>query len=461
VRDRLLRTMVVCTLVMVCFILTTVAAAYAVRRPDVRYLATETGSQIRADYSRDPAGIRLKPLDPALIDASDEDERALEAPVRTAERVDVAHVPTATPEPTETPRATATATAVGSATPLPSATMTPAATPSATRVPSSTPVPATIPPGGTPTPAVALPTSTAAPLPTETVPPATPTEPPKPTATPTRVKTATPVRTATPTPAPATPKPIDTSTPLPTATATPAPAPTLIPIPTATHTPTASPAPTATSTPTPTPTPTGTRTPTATPTPTPTATATATATATPTPTPTPTPITVVLGATGDTYIEPGNPGQNHGAEAEVLVDGNAAASLRGLVEFNTSSGVPGGATIQSATLTLCMRNIVAPAVGRTHLVHRVTSAWGELTATWNTVPSMAATSTDSVVVPLTAQCVDFDVTADVQAWADGTASDFGWMLMDANETGGLTPVRYGAREGIAADRPQLTITFVP
>lgn len=145
----------------------------------------------------------------------------------------------------------------------------------------------------------------------------------------------------------------------------------------------------------------------------------------------------------------------------MLVDGNAAGAKRSLVQFNVSSGVPGNATIQSATLTLCMRNIVSLAVGRTHSVHRVTSSWGETTATWNNIPTFSGTASSSIVVPLLAGCVDFDVTADVQAWTDGSASNFGWMLKDAAETGGATTVNYGAREGVAADRPQLTITFVP
>ena len=144
-----------------------------------------------------------------------------------------------------------------------------------------------------------------------------------------------------------------------------------------------------------------------------------------------------------------------------MVDGNAAGAARALVQFGVTSAVPGGSTVQSATLTLCMRNIVAAAVGRSHVLYRVTSAWGELSATWNSIPTIAGTATDSIVVPLTATCVNFDVTADVQGWIDGSASDFGWMLEDATETGGLTTVNYGAREGVSADRPQLTITFMP
>jgi len=167
-----------------------------------------------------------------------------------------------------------------------------------------------------------------------------------------------------------------------------------------------------------------------------------------------------MGASGDTWIGPGNPAATHGSETELHVDANAMGSERTLVAFNISSGVPGDATIESATLTLCMRNILALSVGRTHMLYRVTTAWQESTASWNSLPSVETAATDAITVPLITQCVDFDVTADVAAWQAGTAN-YGWMLRDSSENGGLTGVNYGSREGAAADRPVLTIVFIP
>ena len=437
--SNLARAAVALLVVAMCFGITTAAAAYAIRRPQVRELDTSTVSRLSADYSRDPDGVLLRRLDQRLVEDATDDERAIVAPAGTPVRVEVVRIPTATPEPTRTPTASATAQATKTTEPTSTRTAQPTATgAAATATPEAdTPTVAPPPPTSTAAPSLASPTAVIAP-PTEA-----------PSATYTATRTRTPTRTPTPIRT-ATPQPVKTSTPTFTSTAT--------PTSTKTATPTNTPAPTATSTGTPTPTPTAVDTPT----PTPTSTDTPTPTPTPTPTATPsvTPTTVVLDAEGDTYIGPGNPNANHGGETELLVDGNASAALRGLVLFNVSSGVPGSATIQSATLTLCMKNIVSLAVGRTHQVYRVTGAWAELSVTWNNIPTASGSATDSIVVPLTTTCVDFDVTSDVQAWTDGSASNFGWMLKDA-ETGGATTVDYGAREGTADDRPQLTITFVP
>jgi hypothetical protein len=420
-----------------CFSVTTAAAAYAIRRPDLRLLDTSTESQIHADYSRDPDGIVIPPLDPAIIDAADKDDLALvveqDAP---PERVDVAHEPTPTPPP-----ATATATVPATVTRTPLATSTPVAsrTPAATTT--APPATASAVPQ-TPAPATAIPphTATAAPRPTDT-PAIKPTatraiETPAPfitpTFTPSRTPSATPTRTHTPQPA-------DTE-PVPTATASP------------TDTPTATPS----FTPTPTPTPSDT------PVPTPTATSTSTPTPTATPTPAGTAETVVLMAEADTYIGPGNPAQNHGSETLLHIDAAGSSAERSLLLFNVDSGIPGDATVQSATLTICMQNLLAAAAGRTHVLHLVTSPWTELGATWNSIPTFSASSTDTITVPLLVGCVDFDVTADVQGWIDDDENN-GWLLKDQSESAaGLAGVEYASREhGTPSQRPSLSVTFIP
>ena len=114
------RTAAAAALVVLCFVLTTGAAAYAIRRPELRLLETETASRLHADYSRDPDVIKLKKLDAAVIEDADRDDEALET-TRTPERVSVALVATPTPEPTNTPRSTPTS----APTQTPAATVTP------------------------------------------------------------------------------------------------------------------------------------------------------------------------------------------------------------------------------------------------------------------------------------------------------------------------------------------------
>jgi hypothetical protein len=58
--------------------------------------------------------------------------------------------------------------------------------------------------------------------------------------------------------------------------------------------------------------------------------------------------------------------------------------------------------------------------------------------------------------------VTFDVTADMQALVDGSPC-FGWRLNDANETQSSgSNTRYASSEDSnAADRPVLTVTYIP
>lgn len=109
-----------------------------------------------------------------------------------------------------------------------------------------------------------------------------------------------------------------------------------------------------------------------------------------------------------------------------------------------------------------MTNILSLAVGRTHNIYEITTAWSEGSASWSSMPAFAAAITDSVTVPLVAGCVTFDVQTDVQAWVNGQPAH-GWLIKDSAETaGGLTAVDYAASEhGTAALRPRLTITYVP
>ncbi|MEX2245221.1 MAG: DNRLRE domain-containing protein [Dehalococcoidia bacterium] len=233
---------------------------------------------------------------------------------------------------------------------------------------------------------------------------------------------------------------LPTPTPTATATYTPTPVPTDTPAPTATFTPvptsTDTPAPTATDTPLPT------------------------STHTPTATNTPVPTVVTLGATGDTYVDEGSPSTTHGSDAELDVDGNSSQTRRSYSAFDVGGTVPGGATIQSATLTLCITN-VSGAAGRTHGLHRVTGSWTESTLSWNTQPAFSSTATDSFTVPGMPQCVDFDVTADVQAWVSGT-TDYGWILKDSLENTSGSASLYASREyGSSGSRPSLSVSYVP
>jgi len=205
-----------------CLALTSTAAALALQRPHLEWLDTDTGSQLKADYSADPRRIRIAPLDPAIIEAAASDEETLTTTAPAPRRAEVGHMATAAPgEPARSP----VPTGEPSATPTrPTAPV--ARTTAETATPSPPPAEASPPPVATTTSAPLEPTATPR-VPTEA---STPTPPPAPTAT------AKPAATTTPGPQPATPVPTPGP---PTATPTPRP-PTATPtpgLPTATPTP--------------------------------------------------------------------------------------------------------------------------------------------------------------------------------------------------------------------------------
>jgi hypothetical protein len=214
----------------------------------------------------------------------------------------------------------------------------------------------------------------------------------------------------------------------------------------------------------PTPTWTPTPTPTATPSPavtyTPTPTATASSTPVPTPTSTATPTSRSFDSVADSFVELDYPDANNGTNIDMSVDGDPTKTNRAFVRFDVSS-IPAGSTVTHATLKLCFSSAPgAGAQGHVHELRLVTSGWTETGVTWNNQPAASTTVSDAIVVPSGAQCVSFDVTADVQAWVDG-APNHGWRLSDQDEaTPGSSLTTYAAREhGTSGQRPQLVVPY--
>lgn len=166
-----------------------------------------------------------------------------------------------------------------------------------------------------------------------------------------------------------------------------------------------------------------------------------------------------FGAVGDAYVKSDNPSANFGTTTSMIVDGNASKIRRALVQFDVSS-ISAGSVISVGTLTLCL----SPgnnSPGHVHELRMVTSAWSEAGVIWTNQPSVSGTVTDSLTIPASDQCMSLDVTADVQAWVDGT-TNYGWRHNDQDETGGGAKVDYWTREhGTAGLRPTLDVSYAP
>ena len=160
--------------------------------------------------------------------------------------------------------------------------------------------------------------------------------------------------------------------------------------------------------------------------------------------------------------------------------------LRSLVAFNLAGQVPAGATINSVALTFTVNTPIASNTNTVRL-HRVLADWGEGTsratagegggapattgdATWNarifnTAPwtspggdfagTISATQRIAVASGTITYTSTPELVADVQAWVNNAATNFGWIMIAQDEGG--AGVRFSSREGSSA--PSLLVDF--
>lgn len=183
--------------------------------------------------------------------------------------------------------------------------------------------------------------------------------------------------------------------------------------------------------------------------------------------------TVILQASGDTYLREGGPNANEGSETFLRV---RTGPNRALVRFAQSeiAAATAGQVLLSARLELYPIDANSWSGGRAVNAHRMTADWSEAGATWNcpidsnpgnSSPDCATqwaggafvaartsfiTQTDALVN----QFVAWDVTADVAAFLAGTPN-YGWMVRKDLETQNGT-VDYNSRQA-AGNRPRLVL----
>ena len=176
----------------------------------------------------------------------------------------------------------------------------------------------------------------------------------------------------------------------------------------------------------------------------------------------------------DTQLRQGDPATTFATAASLLVDAADSAQTNAsqvLLRFDSIVGaaagqVPSGARIVSARLVLDSSN---PGAGGRF--HRLLAPWNA-TATWNSLAggvqadgreaasafvAQAGTAFRTPLVPVMTGFT-LDVTADVQAWADGAANN-GWAVLPWNA--GTDGWAFSSSEATAIDkRPRLEVDWV-
>lgn len=201
--------------------------------------------------------------------------------------------------------------------------------------------------------------------------------------------------------------------------------------------------------------------------------------------------TVTLGALKDNTLYESPEGALSNGAGQYFFAGETGNTTggkhrRGLVAFDVG-GIPATATITGVSLTLHMsRTVSGPQNIR---LHRVLADWGEGTsdagrgegggttpttkdATWVhrffTTETWSSPGGDFDPTPSATLSVNQQgdytwsgsgLVADVQSWVNGTAANFGWILV-GNEVSITTAKRFDSRENTnAAFRPRLVINY--
>ena len=174
-------------------------------------------------------------------------------------------------------------------------------------------------------------------------------------------------------------------------------------------------------------------------------------------------VTVALSASDDTYMDQAAPTMIEGAVVNLLTyPWTPSTSRRVVIKFDLTAYA--GCTINSAWLVLSERNTLG--TSKTITCHRVTTAWSESTATWNTPWTTQGgdyfATPDASFTPVWTGVLksdSVDVTTSVQNFVNGTYTNNGWLLKISNEDNSQAFWEYYSKEyGTSSKRPILRIT---
>lgn len=196
---------------------------------------------------------------------------------------------------------------------------------------------------------------------------------------------------------------------------------------------------------------------------------------------------VSLNASADATLNESFPNNNMGIHSSVLAGTtNASQKRRGLLKFDIAGSVPVGAIIDSVSLSLA---IVGGNVsnGSDFDLFASLKDWNEGTgsgnngvsadtsevtwtsnmhmmSTWAAPGGQAGTDYDNIA-SATATIAGLGsyswkgMEADVQAWLNNPASNFGWFLISQAEGTAGTARRFSSKEGPAASQPVLEVYY--
>lgn len=163
----------------------------------------------------------------------------------------------------------------------------------------------------------------------------------------------------------------------------------------------------------------------------------------------------------DSYIDQNEISTTHDTLAlRVLSRGAPTRNCRTVVKFDLSA-IPPSAIISEAKLELWYADKGnQDPVGRTYNLYELLATWAEETITWGNCPSYS-NFVNNFIVPSfpPGSWVEVDVKNSVQAFVEGTRTNYGWLLRDSVESEGNDyRSSYQCKEGVSG-WPKLTVKW--
>lgn len=159
----------------------------------------------------------------------------------------------------------------------------------------------------------------------------------------------------------------------------------------------------------------------------------------------------VAGTVEDTVIYAGLPNAKNGTNANLWTGLTSSGVARSLIKFDLSA-VPAGSVVQSAQVSVYASNANTTTVR----AHRVSAAWQESTATWNTFAGAYDPEVLATFVTGGYGMRTFSLTGQVQAWVNGDPN-YGFLIEEDP-----TPYRTGfgsSESATQSRRPTLTVCY--
>ena len=176
--------------------------------------------------------------------------------------------------------------------------------------------------------------------------------------------------------------------------------------------------------------------------------------------------TMIRGATPTTnYAIQFEPGKDFLYNADASSDGSPSHVL---LRFDDMVGAGSGQIEPGSTIVSATLKIRSTDGGDGGSLHQMLMSWVDTDVTWDNSfgengiqadNSEAASSADDYITANTTDTdVDFDVTAALQAWANGTATNNGWAILPGGSGGWHMAA---AEHPTVGWRPELIVSFVP